>query len=208
MADKGQPFDWEQRYRAEPQLFDTKPSELLVNHRHYLQSGMTVLAVGDGEGRNGVWLAEQGLHVTSVDIAPTALARAEEFARQRHVELQTLCIDILDWEWPQRQYDIVTSIFVHMPSTPVARLHQAMAGALKPGGLVMLEGFEKQQQFLDSGGPRDPDLLFSEQQLRENFAGCEVVHVEHCPTDVCMGGQHLGSGRVIHFIARRPPGDT
>lgn len=204
MSNDDQSFDWEQRYQAEEQLFDTQPSELLLAQHAHLKPGLQALAVGDGEGRNGVWLAEQGLAVTSIDISPTALSRAQSLAQQRHVELTTQCADVLNWDWPQSHYDIITSIFVHLPSTAIAQLHRDMAAALKPGGIILLEGFDQQQQFLDSGGPRDPDLLFSEQQLRENFAACEVLSVEHCPTDVRMGGQLLGTGQVIHFVARRP----
>ena len=196
--------DWEQRYQATDRLFEDKPSDLLLSHQSLLQTGMQVLAIGDGEGRNGVWLADQGLDVLSVDISSTALARAQDRARQQGVKLHTCCADILNWDWPVNAFDLITCIFVHLPSPARHRLHGHLHRALKPQGLVMIEGFHQQQRQRDSGGPRDADLLYDEDSLRRDFPDYEILLLERRETAVRLAGQCQGNGCVIHFIARSP----
>ena len=194
--------DWEQRYASTDQLFEDTPSELLRSHQPLLHAGMTALAIGDGEGRNGVWLAEQGLDVLSVDISPTALARAQARAECHGVTIRTRCVDVMEWNWPENTFDLITCIFVHLPAALRSRLHESMRKALKPAGLVMIEGFDQQQLQYDSGGPRHPDLLYDEATLRQEFADCRIMLTEQRPTEVWMAGQYQGQGSVIHFIAR------
>ena len=194
--------DWEQRYQAVDRLFDDEASDLLQSNESLLQPGMQALALGDGEGRNGVWLAGRRLDVMSVDISPTALARAQSRARQQGVSLQTRCADILTWQWPVSAYDLITCIFVHLPGTDRRLLHRRLQGALKPRGLVMIEGFHRRQLQRDSGGPRDADLLYDEDSLTEDFAGYDILLLEQRETEVRLAGQYQGHGCVIHFIAR------
>lgn len=194
---------WDERYSASDNLFGDKPSPLLLKHRSLLHPGMEVLAIGDGEGRNGVWLAEQGLHVLSVDISPVALARAEARAADRGVEVATLCVDVLEWDWPIAAFDLVVCVFVHFPQQTRPLVHRAMQHALKPGGLLMLEAFHRDQIGLDSGGPSDPSLLYTLHELEHAFVDCRILTLEQCETDVEIDGICQGKGAVVHLVARR-----
>jgi len=200
----GSSFDWEQRYAEAAQLFGIVPSELLIAEQQRLKAGLTALAVADGEGRNGVWMAEQGLQVTSVDISATAQQRAQALATQRDVNIDTLCVDLLDWSWPVAQFDIITSIFMHLPSPLLRQCHRSIWQAIKPGGLILIEGFHVDQAGLDSGGPDDPAMLHSETSLQQDFPAAEILRLERVPTRVEMDGEFLGEGAAIHFVARRP----
>ncbi len=197
-------MDWEQRYTSSSQLFGDKPSELLVSELHRIQQGSTVLAIGDGEGRNGVWLAQQGLSVYSIDISPTALNRARIRAKQLGVALETLCIDLFEWTWPVNRFDIITCIFVHFPPGLRAQLYQNSFQALKPGGLLIIEGFHADQQRLDSGGPADPDLLLNEDLLHHAFPTAECLRMDRVTTRVMLNGNDQGEGAAIQFVARKP----
>ena len=197
-------FDWEQRYAGSTQLFGELPSDLLLTERQRLQPGFTALAVADGEGRNGVWLAEQGLQVTSVDISTTAQQRAQALAARRGVSIDTLCIDLMDWSWPAARFDVITSIFMHLPGPLLRQLHAAIWQAVKPGGLILIEGFHIDQAKLDNGGPGDPGTLHSEMMLQKDFPGAEILRLERVPTQVEMNGKFTGEGAAIHFVARRP----
>ena len=166
----GRGYDWEQRYSEVARLFGETPSELLVAEKHRLQTGMSALAAGDGEGRNGVWLAEQGLQVVAIDISATALQRSRMLAEQRDVHIETLCTDLLNWSWPSSRFDVITSIFIHLPDPLRRQLHRSMLQALKPGGLLLIEGFHVDQVGLDSGGPSDPTLMLSETVLEQDFS--------------------------------------
>ena len=130
---------WDDRFAKDGYLFGTRPSDFLVSQSDRLKGGGKVLAVADGEGRNGVWLAEQGLEVTSVDGSANALNKARALAADRGVALETECVDLLAWEWPQAVFDVVVSIFFHSEPLRRTRLHHAMLRAVRPGGLVIVE---------------------------------------------------------------------
>jgi len=197
-------FSWEQRYADSDNLFGRTPSELLLAWKDHFRTGLSALAVGDGEGRNGVWLAEQGLDVLSIDISSTALSRAEGFAAERGVKLQTECADLLTWQWPQQSFDIITSIFVHMHAELRQQVHQSMLQAIRPGGLILIEGYHTDQCKMGSGGPSDPSMMFTPELLKEDFPGMTVLHAEVLSTDVVMDGNQLGKGAACHFVAQKP----
>jgi len=200
----GRGFDWEQRYSEVARLFGDTPSELLLAEQQRFQPGQTALAAGDGEGRNGVWLAEQGLQVLAIDISATALQRSRMLAEQRGVRIETLCTDLLNWSWPATRFDVITSIFIHLPDSLRRQLHQSMWQALKPGGLLLIEGFHVDQAGLNSGGPSDPTLMLSETILEQEFPEAEILRLEHFTTRVETAGVCQGDGAAIHFVARKP----
>ncbi len=207
--------DWETRYAATESLFGDQPSPLLTRHAGYLRPGLHALAIGDGEGRNGVWLAAQGLRVLALDLSTTALRRARARARAAGVlaRYQTRCQDVLSWNrvGPQtaqdtarnpQAFDVITLIFVHLPPEKRRCLHHLVRRLLRPGGLLFLEAFHQDQRERGSGGPSDPDLLYTEALLRRDFAGLQVLQLEKTTTEVILGGEHRGEGVVVHFAAR------
>jgi SAM-dependent methyltransferase len=196
---------WDDRYAATPNLFGDTPSPLLLEYRHLLSAGMQALAIGDGEGRNGVWLAQQGLDVLSIDLSTVALERARQRAISHGVALRTLCMDILAWEWPRTAFDLVTLMFVHLPAAQRRRLHLSIMHTLKPGGLCLLECFHRDQIGYASGGPADAGLLYTLESIEQDFAGIEIVKLARVETDVVLGGESKGNGAAVHFVGRKPP---
>ena len=194
--------DWESRYAACERLFGLEPSPLLKDNGHLLRRGARALAVGDGEGRNGLWLASQGLRVCALDLSPTALGRAADRARREGLALETQCCDALSWQWPRRAYEVITLIFVHLPAAQRRRLHQYMRTALRPGGLIFIEAYHRDHLRCGSGGPADPELLYTPQTLREDFAALDILTLRKTDTQVVMGDGTQGPGVVLHFIAR------
>ncbi len=97
MSDGGERARWNARFGADGYLFGTRPNAFLASQGSLLRQGQRALAVADGEGRNGVWLASQGLDVLSVDFSPVALAKAQELATETGVTLQTECVDPSTW---------------------------------------------------------------------------------------------------------------
>lgn len=196
-------WDWEERYAGSPELFGELPSPLLVEQQHLLTTGGKALAVGDGEGRNGLWLAERGLEVLSVDISPTALARARRDARRRGVSLEAREVDILTWDWPENAFDVVVYIFVHLPADERRRVHRAMIRSLRPGGHLMLECFHVEQLQRDTDGPPYRDLLYTEPELTRDFGDMQILKLQPVETEVRMNGEYLGPGAAIHLVARK-----
>ncbi len=195
---------WDQRFDREDYVYGTAPNRFLAGHADRLRPGMRALVPGDGEGRNGVWLAGQGLEVLAVDSSAVGLAKARRLAQSRGVRVATEVVDLLDWAWPEAAFDAVVAIFLHVPSAARPRLHAAMLGALKPGGMVILEGFRREQLDYASGGPRDPDLLFTAAGLAADFAAAEILDLAEALDDLDEGEWHRGPAATVRLAARKP----
>jgi SAM-dependent methyltransferase len=195
---------WDRRYSEPGYAYGTEPNAFLVSQRHRLRAGMRALAVGDGEGRNGVWLAAQGLEVLSVDASRVGLAKARALAEERGVRIRTEVADLASWTWPRAAFDLVVSIFVHLDPRQRPLIHQAMVEALAPGGWLILEAFTPAQLGLRSGGPTAREWLYTAEQLRADFAGTEIVLLEETSTDLAEGVYHRGRAAVVRLVAKRP----
>jgi SAM-dependent methyltransferase len=195
---------WEERYAGKDYLFGTRPNDFLVEQIDRLIPGARVLAVADGEGRNGVWLAEQGLDVLSVDLSNNALAKAQALAADRGVSIQTLQADLVDWNWPVAAFDLVVTFFIHPDSREQQILLNAMYQALKPDGLLIFEAYGKAHADNEFGGPDDPDRLYSSAILRQTLNRAEIRLLEE-KTVIRRGGRFPGKpAAVVRLVARRP----
>jgi SAM-dependent methyltransferase len=196
---------WNTRYAAAGYVYGTEPNAFLVSQAHRLVRGGKALAVADGEGRNGVWLAQQGLEVLSVDASDVGLRKARELAQSRGVSsITTVQADLTTWAWPCERFDVVVAIFAHFPPDQRPRLHAAMYDALKPGGLLLLEAFTPQQLELKTGGPSRKEMLYTVTTLRGDFPHGDIALLEERVTDLAEGEFHRGSAAVIRLVLRKP----
>lgn len=195
---------WDERFGRREYVYGTEPNAFLVGQRHRLEPGMSVLAVGDGEGRNGVWLAQQGMVVTSVDASAVGLQKALRLAMKRDVSIRTACADLRTWDWPVGSFDAVVSVFLHVHPEDRPGLHTRMLDAVKPGGLVMLEAFRPEQLGRGTGGPPVAEMLYSADTLRQDFAAAEIVELHEVETELDEGPGHAGPAATVRLVARRP----
>ncbi len=194
---------WEQRYGADEYAYGVEPNAFLVDQAGQLAPQSKLLVVGDGEGRNGVWLAGQGMQVTSVDYSAEGVKKSQALAAQRGVNVNAICADLTAWAWPEGEFDAVAAIFVHFPSSIRAQLHAAMLKALKPGGLLILEGFHKDQLNYESGGPPNEDMLYTTDMLRGDVKDTDIILLEQGVTMLDEGRFHSGDGAVVRLVAER-----
>lgn len=198
---------WSARYRGvgEEYLFGTAPNKFLAAQESYFSAGMRVLSVADGEGRNAVWLAEQGCAVTATEISPVAMEKAAKLARARHVAVDLVKADVLQWEWPQAEFDAVVGVFIQF-ATQVERPRQlaGMQQAVKAGGLVLLHGYTPKQLEYRTGGPSDVGNLYTEDLLRSTFAGWDIFRLHAYDDELDEGSAHAGRSAVIDLVARKP----
>ena len=161
--------------------------------------------MADGEGRNSVWLAEQGCAVTATEISPVALEKAAKLARGRHVAVDFMQADILDWTWPTAAFDAVVGIFIQFVG-PAERARQlaGMKQAVKPGGLLFLQGYTPKQLEYGTGGPSAVENLYTEALLREIFSDWEIVLLHEHEDLIDEGRGHSGRSALIDLIARKP----
>lgn len=162
---------WDQNFAAAGYKYGTAPNAFLVWQSPRIPPGSDVLVPGDGEGRNGVWLAQQGHRVTAMDGSAVGLHKAQTLAAERGVVLQTVLGDLADWTPEPASFDAVVLTFVHLPPSIRAGAHRRLAAALRPGGCLLLEAFHPRQLQHTSGGPKDPAMLFAPELLRADFAG-------------------------------------
>ncbi|MBK9081394.1 MAG: class I SAM-dependent methyltransferase [Rhizobiales bacterium] len=194
---------WETRFSGVDYVFGEAPSAFLVAHRDLLPRAGRALAVADGEGRNGVFLAERGLDVVSTDFSPSAQAKARALAARRGVGLDLVRADAHDWDYPPAAFDVVIDIFTQF-STPDLRARKwaGVRRALKPGGLLLLEGYTPDQIAHGTGGPRDPAQLYTRELLEREFAWLASREIRAYETVLSEGAGHSGPSAVIDLIGR------
>jgi SAM-dependent methyltransferase len=198
---------WSQRYRdaGENYLFGVAPCRFLEVHRHLFDSGATALSVADGEGRNSVWLAEQGIGVTALEISAVALEKARRLARGRGVEVDFRQADMLTMPWPPAVYDFVVGVFIQFAGPQEREIQFArLKKAVKPGGLLLLHGYTPKQLEYKTGGPSAIENLYTEDFLRDAFADFDIVELRAYEEDLTEGQGHHGRSAVIDLVARRP----
>lgn len=196
--------DWDARYDRDDYLFGTEPNGFLRRSRPLIAEGGRVLCVADGEGRNSVWLAGQGFAVDAFDPSRVAVAKARRLAAERGVEVSFSVADADTWTWPEGAYDAVAAIFIQFAPPPMRRRILArIASALRPGGLLLLEGYGLEQLGYGTGGPRVPDQLYTEAQLREELTAFTIVSLESHVAEIDEGPAHSGMSAVIDVVARR-----
>lgn len=195
---------WNNRFAAPGFVFGTAPNVFLASQAPRLEPGMSALCVADGEGRNSVWLAQRGLEVTAFDFSPVALAKARAFAERSGVKVDYRAGDVTIWNWDERRYDVVAGIFFQFVGPAErARVFAGMARALKPGGLLILEGYGPRQLEYATGGPKKLENLYTEALLRESFKGLEILHLASYDAEVDEGAGHKGMSALVDLVARR-----
>lgn len=172
---------WEQRFGGPGYLFGTEPNAFLAAQAPRLKPGQKALAIADGEGRNGVFLAERGLDVHAVDFSPAALAKARALAEARGVTLRFEQADLQHWTWPEAAYDVIVGIFIQFAWPELrTKIFAGIQRALKPGGLLLLQGYRPEQIAYGTGGPRIPEHLYTRALLEAAFADLASVQIrEH-----------------------------
>lgn len=194
---------WDERFAGDEYFYGTRPNAFLAEQSFRLTKGSRLLVPGDGEGRNGVWLAEQGMTVHSVDGSAEGVAKARRLAAERGIAITTDMADLTDWSWPTACYDAVIAIFLHLASRDRAALHAKMLAALRPGGLFILEAFRPAQLAYQSGGPRDVDMLYTDEQLKKDFQAGEILLLDEPLIELDEGPRHSGTAATIRLVARK-----
>ena len=196
---------WEARYAKPDYEFGKAPNEFLASCKALLPKSGRALSVADGEGRNGVWLAEQGLDVTAIDFSPTAQKKARVLAAERNVSVNFVQTDVHTWAYPQAAFDVVVEIFTQF-STPAERAVKwtGMRRALKSGGLLILQGYTPKQLDYATGGPKQLEQLYTGMLLLEAFGDFRDLKITEEERELREGAAHAGMSAVIGLTGRKP----
>jgi SAM-dependent methyltransferase len=196
---------WNKRFSAPEYIFGTGPNGYLASKAELLKPGQRALCVADGEGRNSVWLAERGLEVAAFDLSPVGVDKARRLAAGRGVEVSFEVGDIYGWRWPSEAFDVIAAIFVQF-ADPAMRgfMFERIARALRPGGLLILQGYTPKQIEYKTGGPPHAENMYTSGLLRSAFASLEILELREHERELAEGSQHRGRSALIDFLARKP----
>jgi SAM-dependent methyltransferase len=195
---------WDSHFSRPDYLYGTTANAWLRDQRPLFSAGQAALAVADGEGRNSVWLAQQGLAVDAFDISPVGIAKARELARTAGVAVQFHVSDCDAWSWTPDAYDHVAAIFVQFADPPLRqRLFANIARTLKRGGHLILQGFAPKQIEYNPNGPGLIDHLYTEDLLRTSFAQFDIIALRAYDAVIDEGRQPPGPSALIGMVARK-----
>lgn len=196
---------WQTRYATPEYAFGKSPNYFLESCKRLLPRSGRALAVADGEGRNGVWLAEQGLDVVSIDFSTAAQRKAKALAAERDVKVTFELVDVHNWNYPSAAFDVVAEIFTQF-SNPAdrARKWAGMLKALKPYGLLIIQGYTPKQLEYGTGGPKEIENLYTRAMLEQEFGGLRELSLVEEERDIHEGTSHGGMSAVINLTARKP----
>lgn len=196
---------WDSRYQGKEYLFGTEPNSFLRQHGALWPAASRILCVADGEGRNSVWLAQQGLQVDAFDVSAVGVAKARQLAQAHGISVHYAIADCDSWNWPEASYDGIAAIFIQFADPAMRqRLFANMMRALKPGGTLLLHGYTPQQLAFASGGPKELSHLYTAELLAEAFTTMEIVALREYQQELNEGSRHQGRSALIDLIARKP----
>jgi len=193
---------WDERYRGKEFAYGSAPNRWLEAQAGAIEPGGRVLCLGEGEGRNAVWLAERGFSVDAVDASPVGLEKARRLAAERGVRIRTQVDDLATYRPDPSAYDALVLVYVHMPPVIRAAVHAAGAAALKAGGIVIIEAFAPRQLGRESGGPPRLEMLFDTADVRADFPRVDWYVLEEAEIDLDEGTFHRGPAAVVRGVGR------
>ena len=194
---------WNERFDRPEYVFGTEPNAFLKSVVKNILPGQ-VLSIGEGEGRNAVFLAEQGYEVTAIDLSPIGLEKAKKLADSRDVGLQTIVADIASFDFGENLWNGIISIFCHLPPDVRQMVHQKIKTGLKPGGVFIVEAYTHDQIPFGTGGPKDLRMMMSLEILQNDFDNFEFVHAQEIKRNIVEGIFHTGQSAVVQGVLKKP----
>lgn len=194
---------WDERYSGDDLAYGEAPNDFLATVADQLPNSGNALDIGAGEGRNALFLATRGLSVLAVDQSEVGMRKAQRLAQERGLTLHARTADLQDFDSDGSSFDVVSSIFVHLPATLRAAVHKRVGAWLKPGGWFVLEAYAPDQIERGTGGPKDPALLAPLEIIVGELDGLEIEYQAALVRNVSEGRFHTGEASVVRVLARR-----
>jgi len=193
---------WDKRYNSDEYIYGLSPNNFLSTNLKKLNIGK-ILLPGDGEGRNSIYAAKLGWEVTAFDYSSSGKEKALKLAESNNVNIKYEISDVESYN-SMEKFDVISIIFLHLPKETRVKFHKNLHKFLKPEGQVILECFSKSQIENKSGGPKDLKLLYSLDDLKNDFSEYKIDFIEKTDTVLDEGPLHQGKADVIRLIARNP----
>jgi hypothetical protein len=195
---------WNIRFQDEDYVYGSEPNVFLADIQKKLQLSGDTLAIAEGEGRNAVFLAEQGMEVTAWDYAESGLSKTKKLADSVGVTVSTEFGDLNDVNWEKEKWDQLVCIFGHFPTELRKKTLQGVKETIKPGGHFVTEVYSIYQIPYASGGPKDLDFLYNPEELLQVFSDWRIIHFFMGEVTRHEGKLHNGLSHVIQFVGQKP----
>ena len=194
---------WNEKFAGEEYLYGTSPNQTLREWEPRLPRGADILCVADGEGRNGVFLAERGHRVTSVDASGRALGKARALAAARGTHVHTVQGDLREFDAGRAQWDAVVLVFFHPDPADRRFLFSEWIQALRPGGILLMEGYAREQAGMGTGGPSDPAVMWTMDEIRRELNALANLEVTPHTRVLSEGKGHRGTSHLLRVWGRK-----
>ncbi|HLU23514.1 MAG TPA: methyltransferase domain-containing protein [Bacillaceae bacterium] len=196
--------DWNTRFQTDNYVYGKEPNAFLKEYHKKVKISGDALAIAEGEGRNAVYLAEQGMNVTAWDYAESGLAKTNKLAEERGVTVSTALVDLNEANWSETKWDEIVCIFGHFPTELRQNTLQGVKVAVKPGGYFLTEVYSHYQVPYKSGGPKDLNFLYRPEEFLNTFADWHIIHFFMGEVVRREGNLHNGLSHVIQFVGKKP----
>ncbi|MCW3785019.1 class I SAM-dependent methyltransferase [Plebeiibacterium sediminum] len=191
---------WNDRFSSDNYIYGVDPNVVLKDFIDRNKPGV-ILFPGEGEGRNIVYAAQKGWSAKAIDQSDKGKDKALKLALKNNVNIDYSVDDILTFDYKSESFDAIALVFFHLPEILRKKIHKHLISLLKPNGKIFIVGFTKEQLKYSSGGPKDVNMLYSEELLYEDFRGLEVIKCVTEEMELDEGPGHQGVGSVIEFEA-------
>ncbi|MEN9811061.1 MAG: hypothetical protein RLZZ488_2628 [Pseudomonadota bacterium] len=196
---------WDERYASADYFYGKDANDFLKEQINHISDGDHVLCLAEGEGRNAVFIAgaKKNLTVVAVDSSTVGLQKTEALAAENGVSVQTVPADLAEFDFGESRWDVVVSIWCHLPTELRRKVHSAAVRALKPSGRFILEAYTPAQLNYATGGPKTPDMLMQLCELKQELAGLDFVVARECEREVFEGKGHTGLSAVVQVVGKK-----
>jgi 2-polyprenyl-3-methyl-5-hydroxy-6-metoxy-1,4-benzoquinol methylase len=197
------PF-WNQKYERSTFVYGKHPNAFLTEVAPgAISPAGHVLSLGEGEGRNAVWMARQGWQVTAVDYSSRALEKLQQYATESDLNIETHCRDVVDFDFGRDLWDAIVILHIHLLPAERRSVHRRAAQALRPRGVIVLEALRPEQLDQPTGGPESSLCLYTPDDLWEDFRALDIELIR-AEDRYIEAGEHRGMTSVVSLLARRP----
>lgn len=199
---------WDSRYSEKEYAYGTEPNEFVQQILTEHQLNGNILFPAEGEGRNAVYAAKMGLDVSAFDLSKEGKKKADQLAKSNNVKINYSVGDLSELNYKENSFDSMILIFAHFPPPLRSKMHHQLSKLLKPNGIIILEGFSKKQiEFQKTnplaGGPPNFDMLFSTEEIKNDFPGFKIIQLTEEVVELSEGVYHQGESSVVRFVGRK-----
>ncbi len=194
---------WNERYQQDGYYYGRDANDFLKSKAALFTPGKKVLCLAEGEGRNAVFIAKQGCQVTAVDFSAVGLEKLQKLAAENSVTIETTCANLRHYEMGQNKWDIIVSVWCHLPSELRRLVHARVPDALKSNGHFLLEAYTPNQIGKNTGGPIELDRVMTAAALKVELSGLKIIELQETERQISEGVGHNGMSSVVQMLAQK-----